>query len=106
MKNITLMPGNRGLDCPANGLDPHIECCCDECDYLICCTYGCDYPDCGLPACPRFQARQSPLPGSTPGLTGVGIFPVSIGGYLTALKMNDCPHPSGYVQSFMDSPTA
>ncbi len=33
-----LIPGNGGRDCPGNGLHPGIECCCEECDYLICCT--------------------------------------------------------------------
>lgn len=37
-----LIPGNFGKDCPGNGehFDAEgnlIECCCDECDYMICC---------------------------------------------------------------------
>lgn len=32
-----LVPGNRGRDCPGNGRHKGIECCCDECDYLLCC---------------------------------------------------------------------
>ena len=37
-----LIPGNRGKDCPGNGQHCDdsgipIECCCDECDYLMCC---------------------------------------------------------------------
>ena len=32
-----LIPGNDGRDCPGNGLHPDIECCCDECDYMMCC---------------------------------------------------------------------
>ncbi len=40
---IELTPGNNGEDCKGNGkhLDEYgnrIECCCDECDYLLCCT--------------------------------------------------------------------
>lgn len=40
---MKLIPGNFGKDCPANGLyidedGELIECCCDECDYLMCCT--------------------------------------------------------------------
>lgn len=40
---ITLRPGNGGRDCPGNGthLNPQgetIECCCNECDYLLCCA--------------------------------------------------------------------
>lgn len=38
----TLTPGNNGNNCLGNGnhFDNNgniIECCCDECDYLICC---------------------------------------------------------------------
>ena len=37
---IELIPGNNGLDCPGNGEHKdkngnYIECCCDECDYMI-----------------------------------------------------------------------
>jgi len=32
-----LTPGNLGKDCLCNGEHNDIECCCDECDYLICC---------------------------------------------------------------------
>ena len=32
-----LVPGNQGKNCPGNGEDPDIECCCDECDYMMCC---------------------------------------------------------------------
>ncbi len=40
---IELTPGNAGKDCLGNGEHTHnngviIECCCEECDYLICCT--------------------------------------------------------------------
>ena len=39
---VTLMPGNRGENCPGNGkhYDANgelVECCCDECDYMLCC---------------------------------------------------------------------
>lgn len=39
---IELTPGNNGEDCKGNGkhLDENgnlIECCCDECNYLLCC---------------------------------------------------------------------
>ncbi len=34
---VLLIPGKDGMDCPGNGLHPGIQCCCDECDYLICC---------------------------------------------------------------------
>ena len=41
--NIKLIPGNGGRDCPGNGghYDENgkiIECCCDECDYLMLCV--------------------------------------------------------------------
>ena len=32
-----LVPGNQGKDCPGNGENREIECCCDECDYMLCC---------------------------------------------------------------------
>lgn len=37
-----LIPGNSGADCPGNGRHTGsggdlIECCCEECDYMICC---------------------------------------------------------------------
>ena len=39
---VELIPGNRGIDCPGNGKHTDengeiIECCCDECDYMLCC---------------------------------------------------------------------
>ena len=43
VSGTVLTPGNYGEDCMGNGkhFDENgnlIECCCDECDYLICCT--------------------------------------------------------------------
>ena len=40
---VKLVPGNNGRDCYGNGehrdmFGNIIECCCDECDYLLCCT--------------------------------------------------------------------
>ena len=32
-----LIPGNQGKDCPGNGEHPEVDCCCDECDYMLCC---------------------------------------------------------------------
>lgn len=56
---VELIPGNLGKDCPGNGMhyDENgdiIECCCDECDYMLCCCEIdhhkrcriCDDPDC------------------------------------------------------------
>ena len=36
------VPGNGGRNCPGNGNTEGVECCCDECDYLICCAE--DFP--------------------------------------------------------------
>ena len=35
-----LIPGNQGKDCPGNGEHPEVDCCCDECDYMLCCLDG------------------------------------------------------------------
>ena len=32
-----LTPGNLGEDCLGNGEHDGIECCCNECDYMLCC---------------------------------------------------------------------
>ena len=32
-----LTPGNLGADCLGNGTHKDIDCCCDECDYMMCC---------------------------------------------------------------------
>ncbi len=42
---IELTPGNNGENCKGNGkhfdeVGNPIECCCDECNFLICCTKG------------------------------------------------------------------
>lgn len=38
---IILTPGNNGNHCPGNGQfyenGEQLECCCDECDYMMCC---------------------------------------------------------------------
>lgn len=34
---ITLIPGNKGMDCPGNGKNAGLNCCCNECDYMMCC---------------------------------------------------------------------
>ena len=57
-----LLPGNQGKDCPGNGTNPGIECCCDECDYLLCCI-DTEYPDrckgCKDIFCPRVGKNKS-----------------------------------------------
>lgn len=37
-----LIPGDHGVHCPGNGMHPDengetIECCCEECDYMLLC---------------------------------------------------------------------
>ncbi len=48
---IELVPGNGGIDCLGNGNHYNengelIECCCDECDYMMCCMENYDYSLC------------------------------------------------------------
>ncbi len=41
-----LTPGNQGKACLGNGTHSHIECCCDECDYMMCCLETHDTSEC------------------------------------------------------------
>lgn len=41
-----LTPGNLGKDCLGNGKHIGIECCCNECDYMLCCLETHDYSQC------------------------------------------------------------
>ena len=53
---IELIPGNQGKDCPGNGRNPIIECCCNECDYFLCCmdeTFSKCCAKCQDVYCPR-----------------------------------------------------
>ena len=34
---MLLKPGFLGKDCPGNGMQPGVECCCDECDHFLVC---------------------------------------------------------------------
>jgi len=48
---IILTPGNRGENCKGNGkhftiMKKQIECCCNECDYLMCCLDDFDGSKC------------------------------------------------------------
>ena len=60
---VELTPGNFGKDCLGNGehFDENgnlIECCCEECDYLLCCTSTKYYPECvkcGAENCPNYK---------------------------------------------------
>lgn len=50
---IELTPGNNGRNCLGNGQHSDkngntIECCCDECDYMLCCLCDEDYKELGL----------------------------------------------------------
>lgn len=63
---IPLTPGRGGAYCLGNGryLDRDgrpIECCCDECDYLLCCVSDW-FPDrcrtCKDSACPHASGKQ------------------------------------------------
>ena len=64
---VMLIPGNQGNDCPGNGTNPNIECCCDECDYMLCCYHAmpvnlCN--ECKDYNCPRAAKREdTELPG-------------------------------------------
>ena len=41
-----LIPGRMGRDCLGNGQHEGMECCCDECDYMICCLEDHDEMEC------------------------------------------------------------
>ena len=60
VSGVTLYPGDGGRECLGNGQHRDekghlIECCCDECDYLLCCCEGCIGDLCMDSACPRKQ---------------------------------------------------
>lgn len=57
---LMLCPGNGGKDCLGNGshLDSQgkaIECCCDECDYLLCCAGFIQCDGCLDKNCPNYK---------------------------------------------------
>ena len=57
-----LLPGKQGRDCPGNGMNTNVECCCDECDYLLCCIYGENLTQCDVCKdynCPRVVKRHT-----------------------------------------------
>ena len=59
ISGIVLTPGNWGRDCLGNGEHVGIECCCDECDYMLCCLEDLDPAQCQTcndKFCPRSQA--------------------------------------------------
>jgi len=63
---VELTPGNFGKNCLGNGkhFDKNgepIECCCEECDYLLCCTSAQYYTDCvkcGVKKCPNYKGAK------------------------------------------------
>ena len=69
---IELTPGNCGKDCLGNGthFDENgdlIECCCDECNYMLCCCEDTDFSyfdnynncdNCDDPFCPHSLKKQ------------------------------------------------
>jgi len=58
---IQLIPGEQGRDCPGSGNDTALECCCDECDYLLCCMEEHDEAECLVCAdihCPRVRGWE------------------------------------------------
>ena len=63
---IELTPGNRRIDCLGNGKHTDckgnlIECCCDECDYMMCCLAIHSremYEHCSDADCPRKKATK------------------------------------------------
>lgn len=61
---VELIPGNGGKDCPGNGacVDEDgrpIECCCDECDYMLCCYDGCVGAQCDDLYCPHVLLNKA-----------------------------------------------
>ena len=58
VSGVILTPGNYGKNCMGNGehFDQNrklIECCCDECNYLLCCVYKTDCEKCDDKKCPN-----------------------------------------------------
>ena len=58
---IELIPGNQGKDCPGNGRNPIIECCCNECDYFLCCMDETFPKCCKVSGCVLSKERNKPL---------------------------------------------
>ena len=66
---IVLTPGNYGKNCLGNGshknlFGKYIECCCDECGYMMCClnTHNAEKClTCSDISCPHSKRNNSPL---------------------------------------------
>ena len=55
VSGIIITPGDGGKNCMGNGEQDGnlIECCCDECNYLLCCVYKSDCEECSDIKCPK-----------------------------------------------------
>ncbi len=61
-----LIPGNSGKNCSGNGFHKDsncdlIECCCDECDYMICCLPSHNPKECKTCDIYKCPNSKSPL---------------------------------------------
>ena len=58
---VELTPGNHWKDCLGNGEHKGVECCCNECDYMMCCMSD-DFPkicvSCKDLDCPRKNPQK------------------------------------------------
>ncbi len=54
-----LIPGEYGQFCPGNGMNPKVECCCEECDYQLCCFDQTSCKDCTDKDCPHAETAQN-----------------------------------------------
>lgn len=54
---IVLIPGNCGTDCPGSWEYAGLDCCCDECDYMLCCLENHNPKDC-LTCCDKDCPRS------------------------------------------------
>lgn len=55
VNKMMLIPGNCGNDCPGNWENAGLNCCCDECDYMMCCLETHD-----MNACKRCTDNECP----------------------------------------------
>ena len=59
---IVLIPGNCGNECLGNWEFSGLNCCCEECDYMMCCLKTHDPKECLIcddKDCPRSPASHS-----------------------------------------------
>lgn len=57
-----ITPENLGADCLGNGKHKGVECCCDECDYMMCCMENHNTEECLIckdKNCPRSALSDS-----------------------------------------------